>query len=71
VGFLPPEVIGLLLGMAVVAGIALMIGMRISMRRQLEPLSRSGRIAVVAMVVVVIGGSYAVYRLALTQLAGP
>ena len=41
-GFLPPEVIGLLLGMAVVA-----------------------------MVVVVIGGSYAVYRLALTQLAGP
>ncbi len=70
-GFLPPEVIGLLLGMAVVAGIALMIGMRISMRRQLEPLSRSGRIAVVAMVVVVIGGSYAVYRLALTQLAGP
>jgi nitrate reductase gamma subunit len=62
VGFLPPEVIGLLLGMAVVAGLALMIGMRISMRRELEPLSRSGRVALVIMILVVLGGAYVVYR---------
>jgi len=68
---LPPEVLLLLGAMALFAGLMLMIGLRISMRRELEPLSRSGRIALVGMVVVVVGGSYAVYRLALTQLAGP
>lgn len=70
-GYLPPEVIGLLLAMAAVAGIVLMIGMRISMRSQLEPLSRSGRIALIIMVAVVLGGSYLVYRLALGQFDGP
>ncbi len=71
VGFLPPEVLLLLGAMALFAGLMLMIGLRISMRRELEPLSRSGRIALVGMVVVVVGGAYLVYRLAVGQFDGP
>lgn len=71
VGFLPPEVLILLGAMAIFAGVVLMLGLRISMRRELEPLSRSGRIALVVMLVVVIGGAYLVYRLGAGQFDGP
>ena len=63
--YLPPEVIGLLLALAVVAGVVLMIGMRIALRRQLEPLSAGARWALVAMLALVGAGSYAIYALAM------
>lgn len=68
---MPPEVLILLGGMALFAGLVLMLGLRISMRRELEPLSRSGRLALIGMVVFVIGGAYVVYRLAAGQFDGP
>jgi len=69
VPYLPPQVIGLLLALAGVAGVALMLGMRIAMRRQLEPLSARARWALVAMLAVVGAGGYLVYALATRVLA--
>ena len=51
------------------AGVALMLGMRIAMRRQLEPLSARARWALVAMLAVVGAGGYLVYALATRVLA--
>lgn len=67
---MPPEVLLLLGAMAVFAGVVLMVGMRISMNRELEPLSRGGRIALVGMVVVVVAGAYLVYRLGVGKFDG-
>ena len=55
--------------LAGVAGVALMLGMRIAMRRQLEPLSARARWALVAMLAVVGVGGYLVYALATRVLA--
>ena len=60
---MPPEVIGLVLALGVVAGIGLMIGMRIAMRREVEPLSRRARWALLLMLAVAGGGAWAAYAL--------
>jgi len=66
---LPPQVIGLLLALAGVAGVALMVGMRVAMRKDLEPLSTKARWAMVAMLAVAGAGAYLVYTLA-TRVLG-
>ncbi|MBK7077667.1 MAG: hypothetical protein IPH44_35760 [Myxococcales bacterium] len=67
--YLPPQVIGLLLALAGVAGVALMVGMRVAMRKDLEPLSTKARWAMVAMLAVAGAGAYLVYTLA-TRVLG-
>ncbi|MBK9033796.1 MAG: hypothetical protein IPL61_21440 [Myxococcales bacterium] len=62
--YLPPQVIGLVLAMAGVAGVALMVGMRVSMRRDLEPLSWRARLALLAMLAIAGAGAWVVYGLA-------
>lgn len=63
-GYLPPEVIGLLLALAGFCGVVLMFGLRVSMRRELEPLSRSARWFLAGALVTIAVGSAIVYRLA-------
>lgn len=60
---MPPQVIGLLLLLAGVAGVALMIGMRVAMHRDVEPLSARARWALVAMLAVAGAGGYLLYVL--------
>jgi hypothetical protein len=67
--FMPPAVVALLLVMCAVAGIVMMFGMRIAMRRDLEPLSRSARWMLVAMLAIGGGGGWIVYRLAAHNFA--
>jgi len=68
VPYLPPQVIGLLLALAGVAGVALMVGMRVAMRRDLEPLSSKARWAMLAMLAVAGAGGYLLYVLATRAL---
>lgn len=62
--YLPPQVIGLLLALAGVAGVALMVAMRVAMNKDVEPLSAKARWALVAMLAVAGAGGYLVYALA-------
>jgi hypothetical protein len=60
---MPLEVIGLIFGIAAVAGVALMIGIRIAWRRQVEPLSPSVRRFTVGLLAAVAGAGFVLYLL--------
>ncbi len=66
---MPPQVIAMLLALAGVAGVALMVGMRVAMRKQVEPLTARARWALLLMLAVGGGGVYLVYALAVRALA--
>ena len=62
--YLPPEVVGLLLALAVFCGVMLMVGLRVSLRRDLEPLSAPARWFLAASLAVIAVSGVIVYRLA-------
>ena len=61
--YLPPEVIGLLLALAAFCGVVMMVGLRVRMRGDLEPLSARARWFLAASLVAIAVGSVIVYRL--------
>lgn len=63
VPYLPPEVVALLLALGAFCGIVMMFGIRIAMRGDLEPMSRSGRRLLAVFLLVAALGAYALYRL--------
>ncbi|MEZ4399920.1 MAG: hypothetical protein R3B06_07865 [Kofleriaceae bacterium] len=67
--FLPPQVVGLVVGVGVLMLVMMMIGMRLAMHRDLERLSRRGRWSLVLMLAGVLAGAGLVYVLAVRVLA--
>lgn len=61
--FLPPELIALLLAIGAFCGVMMMIGIRMALRRDLEPMSRQGRWLLFACLTALAIGATLVYFL--------
>ena len=61
--YLPPEVIGLLLALAVFCGVMMMVGIHTRVRGQLEPLSRRARWFFLGSLAFLAGSGWLLYHL--------